>query len=139
MVRRGRKDHPDLDLRVGDAILLPHDDDAFNAVVAASVINVVSDAEVVLSEMQRVCAPGGTVSILVPSSDFTDADLDALIETLGVTGFSEAALSKWHRSAPKMSPSQLESLLRRTDLVRVSTSSYLDGMLLAATATAGSG
>jgi len=136
MIRRGRNDHPDLDLRVGDATLLPHDNDAFDAVVAASVINVVPDARLVLSEMGRVCAPGGTVSVLVPSTDFSDDDLNALIVTLRVTGFSEAALSKWHRSAPKMSASQLESLFRSADLEPVTTSSYLNGMLQAATATA---
>jgi hypothetical protein len=86
--------------------------------------------------MQRVCAPGGTVSVLVPSTDFTDQDLDALIETLGLTGFSQAALTKWHRSAPKMSRSQLETLLRSVDLEPVTTSSYLNEMLRAATATA---
>ncbi len=136
MIRRARNDHPHLDLAVGDATLLPHDDNAFDAVVAASVINVVPDAKLVVSEMQRVCAPGGTVSVLVPSTDFTDQDLDALIETLGLTGFSQAALTKWHRSAPKMSRSQLETLLRSVDLEPVTTSSYLNEMLRAATATA---
>lgn len=76
----------------GDATMLPFDDNAFDAVVAASVINVVADAESVLSEMHRVCAPGGTVSVLVPSTGFTDGDLDVLIDTLGLTGFSRAPL-----------------------------------------------
>jgi ubiquinone/menaquinone biosynthesis C-methylase UbiE len=136
MIRRARNDHPHLDLLVGDATLLPYDDNAFDAVVAASVVNVVTDAKPVLSEMHRVCEPGGTVSVLVPSADFTDEDFDALIETLGLTGFSHAALTKWHQSAPKRSRSQLETLLRSVDLEPVVTRSYLDGMLIAATATA---
>ena len=135
MVRRGLKDHPDLDLVVGDATSLAHDDDAFDAVVAASVINIVPEPEVVLSEMQRVCAPGGIVSVLVPSADFSDVDLDALIETLRVTGFSEAALTTWHRGPPKMNTRQLETLFRSAGLEPVTTCSYLDGMLLGATAT----
>ena len=52
----------------------------------------------------------------IPSTDFTDDDLDALIETLGLTGFSQAALTKWHRAATKTSRSQLETLLRSVDL-----------------------
>lgn len=136
MIRRARNDHPHLDLHVGDATLLPYDDHAFDAVVAASVINVVPDPKPVLSEMHRVCAPGGTISVLVPSTDFTDEDLDALIETRGLTGFSQAAVTKWHRSAPKMSRSQLETLFRSVALEPAVTRSYLDGMLLAATATA---
>lgn len=137
MIRRGKKAYPHLDLRVGDATVLPYDDNAFDSVVAASVINVVSDAKAVLSEMHRVCAPGGTVSVLVPSSDFTDEGLDALIETLGVKGFSQAALTKWHQSATKKNGSQLEIVFRSVDLEPVATRRYLDGMLIAATATAG--
>ena len=136
MNRRARHDHPHLDLSVGDATLLPYDNNAFDAVVAASVINVVADAEAVLSEMHRVCAPAGTVSVLVPSTDFTDEDLDALIETRGLTGFSQAALTKWHRSAPKTSRSHLETLFRKVELEPAITHSYLDGMLIAATAPA---
>ncbi len=136
MIRRARNDHPHLDLCFGDATSLPYDNDVFDAVVAASVVNVVPDAQQVLSEMHRVCAPGGTVSVLVPSTDFTDEDLDTLSETLGLTGFSEAALTKWHRGPPKMSRSQLETLFRSVDLESVVTRRYLDGMLIAATATA---
>ena len=136
MIRRARNDHPHLDLSVGDATLLSYNDDAFDAVVAASVINIVADPEAVLSEMHRVCAPAGTVSVLVPSTDFTDEHLDALIETLGLTGFSQAALTKWHRSAPKTSRSHLEALFRSVGLEPAITHSYLDGMLIAATATA---
>ena len=135
MIRRARNDRPHLDLHVGDATMLPYDDDTFDAVVAASVINVVADAKLVLSEMHRVCAPGGTVSVLVPSTDFTDEDLDALIEILGLTGFSQAALTKWHRGPTKTSRSHLENLLQSVDLGPAVTRRYLDGMLIAATAT----
>jgi ubiquinone/menaquinone biosynthesis C-methylase UbiE len=137
MIDRARNDHPGLDLLVGDATSLPHDNGAFDAVIAASVINVVPDARQVLSEMQRVCAPRGIVSVLVPSAGFTDRDLDDLIETLGVTGFSEAVLTKWHQGPTKMSRKQLETLMRSLGLESIVTHSYLDGMLTAASGTAG--
>lgn len=136
MIRRARNDHPHLDLCVGDATSLPYDDNAFDAVVAASVINVVPDAKQVLSEMHRMCTPGGAVSVLVPSTGFTEEDLDTLIETLGLAGLSEAALTKWHRGPPKTSSAQLEALFRSVDLEPAITRSYLDGMLVAATAPA---
>jgi SAM-dependent methyltransferase len=135
MVSRGQSEHPELDLIVGDATALPHDDDVFDAVVAASVINVVPDATAVLSEMRRVCAPGGIVSVLVPSTGFTGEDLDTLIGTLGLTDFSEAALTKWHQGPPKMNRKQLGDLLGGVGLEHIVTHSYLDGMLVAATAT----
>jgi hypothetical protein len=84
--------------------------------------------------MRRVCAPGGAVSVLVPSTDFTDDGLDTLIATLGLTGFSQAALTKWHRAAPKMSRSQLNTHLLRAGLEPVVSHGYLGGMLIAATA-----
>ena len=136
MISRARKDHPRLDLRVGDATMLPYDDDSFDVVVAASVINVVPDAEKVLSEMHRVCAPGGTVSVLVPSSEFSNRDLDALIRMLGLTRFSQAAVTKWHGGPPKMSRPQLEALFQSVDLELDAAPTYLEGMLIAATATA---
>lgn len=136
MIDRARVDHPHLDLRVGDATMLPYNDDAFEAVVAASVINAVPDPEQVISEMHRVCAPGGTVSVLVPSTDFTNEDLDALIETLGLTGFSQAALTKWHQGPTKKSRTQLDALFASVDLEPVVTHTYLEGMLIATTATA---
>jgi SAM-dependent methyltransferase len=135
MIRRGRKAHPGLDLRVGDAMRLPFDDNAFDRVVSASVVNIVADAGPVLSEMHRVCAPGGTVSVLVPSADFKDNDLDVLVDALGLTGFSRAALTKWHRGPRKMSPTQLQTLLGSVGLEPTVTRKYLDGMLVAVTAT----
>jgi len=134
MIVRAESDHPRLEFVVGDATSLPCNDDVYDAVVAASVINVVPDAEQVLSEMHRVCAPGGTISVLVPSTGFTDDDHDALIETLGLTGFSEAALTKWHAGPPKMSSPQLERLFGSAGLAPVTTRTYLNGMLVAALA-----
>jgi ubiquinone/menaquinone biosynthesis C-methylase UbiE len=134
MIDRARADHPQLNLSVGDATALPYDDDAFDAVVAASVINVVDDPKQVLSEMHRVCVPGGTVSILVPSSDFTDEHLEALIEKLGLKGFSQAALMKWHRGPIKKSRTQLKDLFRSVNLKPVVTHTYLEGMLLGVSA-----
>ena len=135
MIRRAKKTYPHLDFHVGDATELPYADSAFDVVVAASVVNIVADAKAVMSEMARVCVPGGTVSVLVPSTDFIDDDLDALIEKLSLTGFSRAALTKWHGSAPKKSRSQIEALFESVGLDPVATRSYLDGMLIAIATT----
>lgn len=136
MITRAANDHPQLEFVVGDATALSYEDDTFDAVVAASVINVVPDATQVLSEMHRVCRPDGTMSVLVPSSGFTNDDHGTLIESLELTGFSEAALRKWHRGPPKMSSPQLETLFGSVGLVPVTTRRYLDGMLIAVSATA---
>jgi SAM-dependent methyltransferase len=136
MIARGRRDHPDQEFLVGNIMSLPYDSGTFDAVLAASVINVVPDPQKALLEMQRVCVPGGVVSVLVPSVGFKDPDLDSLIETLDVTEFSAAALTKWHRGPSKMAVSELESLFRNGCSDPVATHTYLNGMLLSATATA---
>lgn len=136
MIQRASKLRPEIRFVVGDGTSLAIDDGTFGAVVAASLLNVVPDAESVLSEMQRVVVPGGTVSILVPSTEFTDKDLDTLVEQLRPTGFSRAALTKWHGSARKMSGSRLQALLLGVGLQRVETRTYLGGMLVAASGIA---
>lgn len=102
-------------------------------------INIVADADQVMSEMHRVCTPGGTISVLVPATGFTDENLDTVVGTLELTGFSQAALTKWHGGPPKTSGTQLETLFRSVDLEPVATRTYLQGMLIAATAAARSG
>ncbi len=136
MIRHARDDHPHLEFQVADATSLPYDDATFDAVVAASVVNVVEDPAAVIDEMRRVTVPGGTVGILVPEAGFTDGDLDALVEELGLTGFSRAALTKWHRSARKVERSRVEELLRAAGLDRVLTRSHLAGMLVGGAGTA---
>ncbi|MCL1593285.1 MAG: class I SAM-dependent methyltransferase [Actinomycetia bacterium] len=131
MIRRARKDHPDLDLAVADATVLPYEADTFGAVFGASLINVVPDAAVVLTEMRRVARPGGTMSVIVPIADFTDDDLDGLISELGLSGFSRAALTKWHQSATKMERSVLEELFHSVGFGQTTVRTHLGGMLVA--------
>jgi SAM-dependent methyltransferase len=49
----------------GDARALPVDDDAFDAVAAALVLNFVPDQAAALAEMSRAARPGGTVAAYV--------------------------------------------------------------------------
>jgi SAM-dependent methyltransferase len=51
-----------VDVRVGDARQMPFADDAFDIVASALAINFVPDAMRALSEMSRVCRPGGYVA-----------------------------------------------------------------------------
>jgi SAM-dependent methyltransferase len=51
-----------VDVRVGDAQQMPFADDAFDVVASALAINFVPDPARALSEMRRVCRPGGYVA-----------------------------------------------------------------------------
>lgn len=53
------------DLRLADALELPFDDDAFDAVVSALTLNFIPDPTAAVGEMRRVVRPGGVVSVYV--------------------------------------------------------------------------
>ena len=56
--------HTDIELSVGDALNLPFDDATFAAVCVAFGLRNVGDTDRGLTEMIRVCKPGGVVAIL---------------------------------------------------------------------------
>ena len=60
---RARTLNVTVDARVGDARMLPFDDEAFDVVLLHLFLSVVGDPEAVLAETARVLAPGGRVSI----------------------------------------------------------------------------
>ncbi len=56
-----------VDLRIYDGTNFPYDDDSFDAVVSFSVLEHVTDAEKVISEMLRVLKPGGRILLTLPN------------------------------------------------------------------------
>jgi len=56
---------PRVDFREGDALHLPVDDDAFDAVVSGLVLNFVPDTSAALAEARRAAHPGGVVAAYV--------------------------------------------------------------------------
>jgi SAM-dependent methyltransferase len=50
----------------GDALALPYDDDSFDVVVAAEVLEHIRDDESAMAEIARVVRPGGHVAVSVP-------------------------------------------------------------------------
>lgn len=51
-------------LEQGDALALRHPDDSFDYVMAFHVVSVVPDAGRLMAEAQRVCRPGGVISVI---------------------------------------------------------------------------
>ena len=118
----------------GSITNLPFTDNSFDAVISASVVNVVDDKQKALAEMFRVCKPGGQVSFLVPVEGFNRAQLEGLIKKLGISDFSEACLRTWHRAANKMSAGESELLISQGASKLPAISFYLDGKVLCVTA-----
>jgi len=124
-----------VDFYVADVINLPFKDGEFDAIVSASVVNIISDQQAAIKEMMRVCKRGGVISILVPAHGFNNEELQDLIKSIGVSDFSEAALRAWHKSAPKMHIHAAEALLHKAGLITAPPISYLQGMVSSVSAT----
>jgi ubiquinone/menaquinone biosynthesis C-methylase UbiE len=63
MVRTAARNVPEADVRLAVLPRLPHDDEAFDAVVGNFVINHVGEPATTLTELRRVLRPGGTVAL----------------------------------------------------------------------------
>lgn len=114
-----------------DATRLPFPDQHFDVVLAASLINVVDSPRAVLAEMRRVCREGGTVSVLVPSQSFSDADAKRYLEAEQLTGFSRAAFLTWNRLGRKMDADVLHSYFKDCGMTNITTRNLLGGMVVA--------
>ena len=114
-----------------DATRLPFQDQYFDVVLAASLINVVDSPRAVLAEMRRVCRAGGTISILVPNRSFSDEDAKRYLETEQLTGLSSAAFTTWHRIARKMDADVLHGYFKDCGMTDITTRNLLDGMVVA--------
>ena len=118
---------------LASALALPYENNRFDYVIAASLLNIVPDPAMVMCEMARVCKPGGKVSVLVPQAGIADKDIVNLADDLNLSGFSREALMAWHRKAPKMQTETLLEYFSHAGLHKISRGLYLDGMVLTVT------
>jgi ubiquinone/menaquinone biosynthesis C-methylase UbiE len=134
MIDLAKINHDNIDFSVADVLDIPFENKAFDYVIAASLLNIISDKNKAISELSRVCKKGGIVSILVPSVHFNDADLCALQTSLNHSGFSAAAMDAWHNLAPKMATDDIFQLFKQAGLTEISSQYYLQGMVIAVSA-----
>jgi ubiquinone/menaquinone biosynthesis C-methylase UbiE len=115
------------------ALNLPLGNNQFDYVIAASLLNIIKQPELVLSEMRRVCKSGGKISVLVPQAGMTDGALNRLANELNLSGFSRAVLTTWNRRAPKMRQEKVMEYFNRAGIHHIDCSTQLNGMVLTVT------
>jgi ubiquinone/menaquinone biosynthesis C-methylase UbiE len=67
MIARGRRDQPDLDLRLMQGLVLPEADEAIDAIVCCAALTCIpcaSDRERLIEAIDRVLRPGGVIHIV---------------------------------------------------------------------------
>jgi SAM-dependent methyltransferase len=104
----------------------------FERVLAASLLNVVSDPAAVVAELARVTAPAGRVSFLFPTPRMTPAAVRTFIRRHGLSGFSAEALSLWATLATKLDEEVALKLLMSAPLKEARCTHFLGGMVSAA-------
>ncbi len=134
MIELAKINNKDIEFLVANVLDLPFENESYDAVIAASLINIVSDQDKAMEELFRCCNKGGIVTILVPSTEFSDKDLFSLQASLGNAGFSISALEAWHNLAPKMKTSDISSLFKQVGLTNITTKKYLQGMVISISA-----
>ncbi|EPJ53082.1 MAG: hypothetical protein OFPI_11830 [Osedax symbiont Rs2] len=129
MLSMAKKNYPQLLYQHCDVTDMPFAEGRFQAVICASLINLVTAPQQAVNELYRVCQPLGDVSILVPLQSFTEQQFAVLSAQLTLNGFSLAALNRWHRLAPKKSARSIVQLLQQAGFSKIETRLYLGGMV----------
>ena len=117
-----------------DVSHLPFENQFFDSVLAASLLNVVNSPLEALTEMRRVCRPGGVISVLVPNQQFSDKDAMAYLEEKQLIGFSRAAFLTWHRLAKKMDAETVQRYFQNCGMEKTTTRFLLGGMVVVVSA-----
>ncbi|MDQ7050760.1 MAG: class I SAM-dependent methyltransferase [Enterobacterales bacterium] len=134
MIKLARKNHPAISFIQASALELAFKKETFDAVIAASLLNIIPDKDLLLKEIFRATNQGGKISVLVPSKNFGDSDLLRLQQTESVSGFSAAAMKAWHNKPPKMSAEEITVILTQAGFTKIKSKYYLQGMVISVTA-----
>jgi len=132
MIKLAKVKNNNIKFLVANVFDLPFESEFFDGVIAASLINIVKNKNKAINELARTCKKGGTVTVLVPLSEFEN--LHSLQISLGNSGFSYAAMNAWHRLPPKMKASEVAILFNQAGLIKITEKNYLQGMVVSVSA-----
>lgn len=100
----------------------------FQAVVAASLLNLASHPFQTVLNMGQLTESGGVVSALFPLPGFA-RHVEAAGDEMALTGFSRAALLQWGRFARTLAMADVTDLFRRAGLQDRRERLYLGGLI----------
>ena len=130
MIKAAKHNNTNIEYSEADIMKLPFATNCFDIVLATSLLNIVDNKTKAINELSRTCKKGGTITILVPSENFSDTDLQLLQLSSGVSGLSAAMMKAWHKNSPKMKASDLDNLFKQAGLTEIMIKRYLYGMVI---------
>lgn len=113
---------------------LPFQDGQFDFVIAASVLNIVSNAEAAIEEMKRVLNVGGKISFLLPSELMTLDNIQKYSHRKKLRGFSAVAMRSWSKHSSYFDQTQCLELCESAQLSAINIERRLGGMIYSVTA-----
>ena len=109
-----------------DALNLPMEDNEFDAVLLASLINLVPDRALLLKEISRVLKPGGTISVLFPTPAFDRNSALQYANKHQLGQRSRAALCVWASVAKQLNAADIVAEFSKAGFKNVSSSLHLE-------------
>jgi len=134
MIKRAEKLKTIAEFVQADALTLPMANNEFDAVILASLINLVPERAKLLEEINRVLKPNGVVSVLFPTSSFNGEKAEDISSKRNLGHFSAAALSVWAIFGKSLDPEDICNEFADAGFEKISTDFYLDNGLASVTA-----
>lgn len=132
MVKYAQKSYPNqsnLQFKHAEGGTLPYENNQFDAVIAASVINVVDNPWAILKEARRVAKTNAVSSFILPSPQMTASAADHYAKENNITGLSAAALHMWASLSKKIPEEKALDIAEESGMRSLSVRHYLEGMI----------
>lgn len=102
---------------------------SFDAVIGASILNVVSHPADLIAEAMRLAKPGGILSFYQPNTRFNHANIKRFIQQHQLARSSAAILLTWGQRATQLTDDHAVTLLQQAGIEQISLRTYLGGMV----------
>jgi ubiquinone/menaquinone biosynthesis C-methylase UbiE len=106
---------------------------SFDAVIGASLLNVVPTPAALVAEAVRVLKPGGMVSFYYPNDTMSRASAQRVFRDNKLSSGSAAILLTWSRAARTLADQTADALLRAAGVKDIRVRAHLGGIVSSAT------